>query len=471
MENFTPMPYFQKTKLIEEQVQLKKQIQDETNDLYHLVYRKSFLFKSKSVFEFYSSGLDSLIDKLHTLRSNFEHNLELLFQSQFKFLCFVIPEDRAEILKKKETPNFNFDKSDNLLVTVVENKNTEKNSTEIDFFNHKNGPEYLALEIQSLQAQVLYGKVYAELYSNQFSDNQEHTVNLSSTHESINLSIIKQTLLGSLSRFKIILSYFILLAGISVEFFIYSKILNTVFEFDGYEAYFTGATVALLGKVLASLLHGAVLEFLKHQSNVIRFFKIKINRFFFFLFVLVLLYSACVGCLFYHYKTEEKQTTELVLLQQENQSIQDNLEIGAITPEESKKQIDANNKKAATVQDKLSENDSVIAQLTIIFSGLIILLCSASLFALTEICSTAFGLQKKVEKLSWKICSLEGQFNSCKSRLKLYRNKTLHIIGLEGQLQFLQRISYGTPREVLFQKNETSILPLNKKTGTTVPNS
>ena len=239
--------------------------------------------------------------------------------------------------------------------------------------------------------------------------------------------------------------------GITVETLLYGKVLNTLFAFEGYESYITGATAVLLSKNVGSLLHGSLLEFLKNQSRVFRFLSIKINRVYLFLLLITLVYVASLGSVFYTIKEQDKASTEYVMLQDSQMNIQNNIDAGVISYDEAKTQLADIESRKKNVAKKLEEEDSFLDRLTIIFSSLIILLNSATLFEMASIYTTCLKLKLKVEAKANKLSRIAASFSATKTTIKTYRNKAYRIICLHGEIQFIDRIRHGTPKDVAFE--------------------
>ncbi|WP_396146074.1 hypothetical protein [Flavobacterium sp.] len=449
-----PLPYYKTDKLDVILSNLKKQIDNETNDLNKISGDRTFSFKKVSVFSNYESTLNKFQTRLHLLKGKFDVLAEQYKQEHYNYLNWAVSQDVQSDLESKLSQD-----DTNKAVLAQEEKTKPK---VIEYSPVNENPDYNTLEMQGYQAQRRYAHQYAK--ENFADDTPEDLIGLKYNVETlIKIPILNQTLLGSLSVGKIVLTWVIYIIGITVETLLYGKVLNTLFAFEGYESYITGATAVLLSKIVGSLLHGSLLEFLQNQSRVFRFLSIKINRVYLFLLLITLVYVASLGSVFYTIKQQDKASTEYVMLQDSQMNIQNNIDAGVISYDEAKTQLADIESRKKNVAKKLEEQDSFLDRLTIIFSSLIILLNSATLFEMASIYTTCLKLKIKVEAKANKLSRIAASFSATKTTIKTYRNKAYRIICLHGEIQFIDRIRHGTPKDIAFDNTPKRYLLYNEK--------
>lgn len=337
-------------------------------------------------------------------------------------------------------------------------------------FSVVDGPEYYLAESQFLKSQQAYGMYFAKT---NFPDvATEQTLELSTTSsKALDVPNLEETFLGSITLSKVNLTFFIVFLAMIPEYLIYSAIISAIFEFSGIKALLAGTVVLLFGKGNAMIVYGSVLEYFKKQSKVFEFKNIKINRFFFFLFCVSLLYCFAIGLLFKSYKDEQKATKDYVMLEQKATQMEQEAELSG---ENHSAQFESELQRAKQEAEKAklkmttqSDSPSLLKVATIGFSGAIVLLFSSCLFAMALIFSSCYHLRRKVEIATKKIINSEIQFDAQKQAISVFRSKAFHICSLIGELEFLRRLSEGTPRESLYrgglednQTQKDSSLPL-----------
>lgn len=569
--DWMPVPFFNKTKLTQEEKELQKRINLETKDLKRIFYSRWSVFnspfKKAKLFSFYESTLTQANNHLNNIKDVFQYNVATIEVYRRKLWDFVLPANQSEIIKlnhqraierelvknkkhavenhgiiiegtkaqvdinnahiialesdsnlkkaqhanwavdnsaieielqkryKEEVLNRDSQDSVNILsdkkhfestlpsypdfkseplnpITIQSSfepkfSSEESSSEEKPTFKGKDkstvqhyvdytivdAPDYFLAESQFLKAQQAYGMQFAKT---NFPDNQiEQDTKLSTTSsEALDSPNISETFLGSITRSKVNLTFIIVFLAMIPEYLIYSSIIAAIFEFQGIKAILAGTVVLLFGKANAMIIYNTVLEFFKKQSKVLEFKNAKVNRFFFFLFCISLLYCFAIGLLFKSYKDEQKATKEYVMLQQATIQMQENAELSdSPKTAEFNKELQKAKDEAQRAKAKMlrgSDSPSLLKVLTIGFSGAIVLLFSSCLFAMALIFSTCYHLRRKVEIATKRIMQSEIQFNNQKQSMAVFREKAFHICSLIGELEFLRRLKEGSPKESLY---------------------
>ncbi|MDD2986121.1 hypothetical protein [Flavobacterium sp.] len=322
------------------------------------------------------------------------------------------------------------------------------------------GPEYYTSEQQLLKAQQAYGMYFAK--SNFPALAFEEQVELSTTaQKALDVPQVSETFLGSITKSKVTLTFIIVFLAMIPEYLIYSAIISAIFEFSGIKALLAGTVVLLFGKGNAMILYGTVLDFFKKQSKVFEFRKVKINRFFLFLFGISLVYCFAIGLLFKSYKDEQKATKEYVMLQQTTTQMQQEAQLdeqgGSAELNQELQKAKEEAQQAKMKMTSQSDSPSLLKVFTIGLSGAIVLLFSSCVFAMSLIFSSSYHLRSKLEKATKIIIQSESQFTAQKQAIIVFRHKAFHICGLVGELEFLRRLTQGSPKDALYKPSENTI--------------
>jgi len=469
-----PVPYFTKEKIIAEQKVLQRRIDDETSDLKKMVTPNwktiTNSVNKPRIFAFYESTLILLHNRLIQLRSEFDYQVVVLKETRYKFYQFILTSEAFEEYEETRLKN----------QEVFENKETSSTPAveqpivvpiELYLTPAGSAPDYYVLEMQARQCQKSFGSEWGRT---NFPQNKlgESEVLSSTFEKECTSSLHQESILGTVSRFKVWLTYFIVFVAMIPEYLIYSAIISSIFEFDGIKSAISGTVVLLLGKVNAIIIWSSVREYLRKHSSVFRLKGFALNRFFLFIFCISFVYCFAIGLLFKSYKDEQKLTKNYVLLQQTVNQIKEEIEFEGSTPE-LEEQLAENRQQLEKLKTQLFDDDQTdyLKLFTIGFSGAIVLLASSVLFAVAMLFATSYHLRKKVEQTIRRISKTESRFYSQQHFIRLFKTKAFGIYVLNGELEFLRRqLHNGSPKDVLFEvpKKETQLpLPL----GNPIPTS
>lgn len=468
-------PFLHKEKNTYEQKELENRIKDETEDLNRIASKRPLLNPLKkrgsSVYSFFESTLTKWIDKLHSIKANLEYDSSMLKDLQLKYLDYVLPNHkRAEIIPKLEKRSIE-EQEQNLqtkstAISEKTNLTPRSGTSEIPaHFTHANtAPIYGVLEAQQLQTQVWYGDHTAETYFPK--DVPEDAIDV---EQKVNEPLtVSDTFLSKITGFKVALTYLIVFAGLIPEYLIYSKIVGSIFHFEGFKLYVSGVIVLLISKTMSILILQNVHDFFRELNPIFHFLKLKISRYYFIIFCTGFIYCICIGVLYNQYTEEEQLTKSYVILQHNNQQLKEETALEASSDANTNQQIVENEKELKQLREKITNRESgLLKTITIALSNGIVLLFSSLLFAMAWVFAVAYKLRVKTNRYYWRATSHFNRFFALKNRVKIFRQKAKRIFALHGELQLLKKLEQdGSPKEVLFHPKETDKksqqpLPLN----------
>jgi len=437
---YVPRPFFKAAKVRDQQERLSRRILWETRDLNRtagFVYVRK-RFKNESFFESLHCVVAQLLENLHTYRARFNNHLNAHHRFRYLFLSYVLPS--GTIVEHKDHKACPF---------PAKNADVKPEVTSPSFTHPQSGPQYWVSELQGAEAEYEYGQQFARRIF--LSEQEEESIVLNDRKQTgFGENPVNETLLGTISASKILIAWLVVLLACIPEVLIYSKIVGSIFHMDKTKMYFAGAVILLLSKTNAMLLYNSAHEFFRNLGRIFYVFQLRVNTFFFVLFSLSLAYSICIGILYNQFTTEERLARNYAMSQQRYLQAQDELETDPKNKELLLQASQAKAEKTRMGEELAKSGNSVLSIITIGFSGMVILLYTSTMFAMSLIFATAFRLRRQAEKSLWQVDRWEAKFNSQKHRLTIFRKKAFHITCLYGQLEFLQRLEQGTPAEAVF---------------------
>lgn len=374
---------------------------------------------------------------------------------------------------KTEVPVFNFvpqcTKQQEKEIPKVEHSPPQPKPEELRFTEVGSAPEYYVIETQNYECQIAFGVRWAT--ANFPSGKPEREIFLNETaKEELDAPNIAETFLGTITRRTVNTTLIIVVLALIPEYLIYCKIISAVFEYDGLKAMLCGTGVLLFSKLNSYIVYNSVLSFLQKKTSVFDWKNIKGNRLYIGLLILSLMYCFCIGILYKNFKDDQNDVQKYTLLQQTSYQI---TETGTSeenpNQEEIQKLLRENEKDTEKFKAKVFSDEKgkgILIYVTIGLTGLITILFCSFLYAVGMVLKTSYKLRTKIDTITKRLSAIEGQFDAQKSMISTFRSKAYHIYTLHGQLEFLRRISEGTPRDVLFDPNKKeevtkTPLPLN----------
>jgi len=459
-------PFFKKDKLTKEMTELQERIDLTSLDLKKMVTPRWMIshvpFSKVRVFEFYEATLILLENKVFQIKCEYEITRHILQESRFKLREFVSFNEELESGAESEEPSAGPPSETGQESVSLPQPENDCVAVTIHFAEPGSGPDYYILEAQFYQSQRAWGRMWGK--TNFLGATRARSVILpTKLEQELKSPRLHESFLTNISRFKVWLTYLVVFIAMIPEYLIYSKIISSIFEFEGVKEVVAGTVVILLGKINALVILGSVREFFKHQSRVFRIKQFVINRFFLLLFIISFAYCFAIGMLYKDYKDEQNLARDYVMLQQTSSQLRGEAALEETISDDSRRQLEENEKQLETVKSKVYSEDNKTNYLkvfTIGLSGAIILLCSSVLFSMALIFATAYKLGKKIEKAERQLAQLAGHFESQQNFITMFSAKAFQIYCLHGELEFLRRLYEGTPKDAMFDPKKPSTLDI-----------
>ncbi|MCF2221073.1 hypothetical protein H9Q08_17440 [Chryseobacterium sp. PS-8] len=341
----------------------------------------------------------------------------------------------------------------------------------VHFTKPDEGPVRYVQQCQFYEAQVAYGRKWAKENFPVSQDNEEDHL-LANAGEASEIPEISQTFLGSIGFWNLVVMELVVILAIAAEWLCYVKVLSLLYKINDGKEYLLGSVIVLFSKGMSFLIKEQVHQYFKELSPVFEIFKRKISRFFFIVLILGLLYTLCIGSVYYEINKEENLTRRYVLVSQNVMQWQDQMSQDGSADQDAAKELENSNRELNHIRKqltKIQEHDT-LKKWVVSLTNMMVLVFSSILFAMSFICGTAYSLRRKHEKSSFKALQLESKCKSIENLSGLFNAKAWKVFRLMGELQYLRRLEheFRNSGETLYDPEaplpiKRSVLPLNGK--------